>query len=293
MSNSHGLFHPSRRALLTGAAGALAFARLSPALAAARLKKIPISIQLYSVRDACKKDFDGTLAKLAQMGFDGVEFAGYHDYKEDPVGLRKKLDSLKLKAAATHVGADNFSPEKIKDTIAFHKTIGCKFLIVPGDKRFSDKEKSKEYAELLNRTSVALKPHGLFCGHHNHTSEFDKAEGDKTYWDLFAERTKKEVVLQQDCGWTVVAGLDPVALIKRYPGRTKVTHIKAKIPKGVEGKKPIIGQDVADWKKIVAACAEFGGTEWLTVEQEDYPDGMSSMEAVQASLQGLKKLLAA
>src|SRR5262249_31063595 len=151
-------------------------------------RRIPLALQLYSVREDCARDFDGTLAKVAAMGFEGVEFAGYHNYAKDPDGLRKKLDQLKLKAAGTHIRAAAFAADKLAETVAFHKTIGCRFLIVAGDRRFTDPEGSKEYAKALNDGAVALKPHGMSCGHHNHTDEFKMADG-KTYWDLFAERT--------------------------------------------------------------------------------------------------------
>jgi len=277
--------NPTRRDVLrTAGAGALALAAVpSRALAQAR-KRIPIAVQLYSVRDVCGKDFDGALQQVAEMGFEGVEFAGYHKYGGNPEGLRKKLDELKLKAAGTHIGAGSLTPGNLKKTVEFHKTIGCRFLIVPGDGRFTHPEKSKEYAQLLTEAAAALKPEGMYCGHHNHTGEFKK-EGDKTYWDLFAERTSKDVVLQNDIGWTTAAGLDPVALIKRYPGRTKTTHLKA------HGGKPIIGQDTVNWKGVIPALYEFGGTEWFVVEQESYPDGKTSMECTRLSLEGLRKIL--
>jgi sugar phosphate isomerase/epimerase len=292
---------PTRRNVLQVGLGGLALLGATRALGAPAKgtgkaakgkapRKIPIAVQLYSIRNDCAKDFDAALAKVAELGFDGVEFAGYHSYKDNPEGLRKKLDELKLRVAGTHIGAGSFAPDKIKHTIAFHKTIGCKFLIVPGDGRFSDPEKSKEYAKVLTDAAAALKPEGLFCGHHNHTKEFEKL-GDKTYWDLFAERTPKEVILQNDLGWTHMAGLDPVETLKRYPGRTKSAHFKAKLPKGTEGKKPFIGQDQMDWKNIIITCDEVAGTEWFTLEQEDY-DGLPPIEAVKTSFAGLKKILA-
>ena len=99
----------SRREFLTwsAAAGAAAFA-LPSALVASSRRAPQISVQLYSVRDDCHKDFDAALKSIAEMGFDGVEFAGYHKYSGDAAGLRKKLDELNLKAAATHIGAGSF-----------------------------------------------------------------------------------------------------------------------------------------------------------------------------------------
>ena len=129
----------------------------------------------------------------------------------------------------------------------------------------------------------------MYTGYHNHTHEFKK-DGGKTFWELFAERTSKDVVLQQDVGWTTAAGVDPVAMVRKYPGRSKIIHCKPTVVGG-QG-KAYIGQDSVKWKPIIAACAEVGGTEWLTVEQEQYPDGKSPMECTRISLAGLKKILA-
>ncbi|MGA2862993.1 MAG: sugar phosphate isomerase/epimerase [Verrucomicrobiota bacterium] len=260
------------------------------ALGGAAGKSIPISVQLYSVRADCARDFDAALAQLARMGFAGVEFAGYHKYAGKPKELRQKLDELKLKVAATHIGTGSFRGEALKGTIEFHQLIGCKFLIVPGDRDFTHPERSKALAETFNKTAEILKPLGLYCGYHNHTGEFAK-DGDKTYWDLFAERTSKDVVLQQDCGWSATAGQNPAELIKRYPGRTKVTHFKPAVLGNDKSKKPILGEDSVDWAGVLAACREYGGTEWITVEQEEYLEGKSPMECTELSLAGLKKLL--
>jgi sugar phosphate isomerase/epimerase len=130
----------------------------------------------------------------------------------------------------------------------------------------------------------------MACGYHNHTSEFKK-DGDKTFWDLFAERTTKDVLLQQDCGWTVAAGLDPVQLMKRYPGRTKTTHFKPTVVGNDSSKKAYLGQDSVDWVAVLAGCRQYGATEWITVEQETYPDGKSPMECSAISLAGLRKIL--
>jgi len=163
------------------AATALGMKPYMMAHAAASTKPPSISVQLYSVRDDCAKDFDGTLAQLAKMGFVGVEFAGYHKYQGKAKELRQKLDELNLKAAATHIGTGSFRGEELKRTIEFHQILGCKFLIVPGDGDFTNHEKSKTLAETFNQTAEALKPVGMYCGYHNHTHEFTK-DGDKTYW---------------------------------------------------------------------------------------------------------------
>jgi sugar phosphate isomerase/epimerase len=259
--------------------------------AAARSRAIPLALQLYSVRGDCKADFDGTLALVAKLGFAGVEFAGYYGYADKPKELRARLDGLGLKAAATHIGTPNFRGDALKKTIEFHQILGCKYLIVPSDKDFTDPEKSKPLADLFNQCAATLKPLKLACGYHNHAKEFTTlGEGNKTYFDLFAERTTKDVVLQQDCGWTAAGGHDPVAVMRRYPGRMGSTHFKATVVGEDPSKKPIIGQDSVDWKAVLAACREYGGTEWITLEQEKYPDGQTPMESTALSFAALKKL---
>jgi len=282
--------HLSRRQFVKSSLVAATAAGIAPQLWAAAGKKLPIAVQLYSVRNDCAKDFDAALAQLAKMGFEGVEFAGYHSYSGKPKELRKKLDELNLKVAATHIGTGTLRGDAFKQTVEFHQTIGCKFLIVPGDPDFTNPEKSKTLAETFNLIAAMLKPLGMSCGYHNHTGEFKK-DGDKTFWDLFAERTSKDVLLQQDCGWSVAAGQDPVVLMKRYPGRMKTTHFKPTVIGGDKTKKAILGQDSVDWAAVLAGCIEFGGTEWITVEQETYPDGKSPMECTEMSLQGLKKIM--
>jgi sugar phosphate isomerase/epimerase len=254
----------------------------------AHKKHIPIALQLYSVRGDCRKDFDNALAQVAKMGYEGVEFAGYYKYGDDAAGLKKKLDELGLKAPATHIRAGAFEGDRLKKTIEFHKTIGCTFLIIPGDGRFCQPEGNKQLAEFLNKTAETLKKEGMYCGYHNHSGEFRKHDG-KTYYDWFAERTTKDVVLQQDVGWTSHAGQDPVAYIRKYPGRMKIMHMKAYTK---DGTQPIIGQDSQDWKAIVAAAIEVGGIEWFTIEQEKTLPGKSPMECSAMSLKGLQAVLA-
>ena len=281
----------SRRELLQcAAAGAVAagLPSVSTWAQAAQAAKPGIALQLYSVRDDCAKDFDRTLEAVAKMGFEAVEFAGYHSYGDNPPGLRKRLDDLGLKVAGTHIGTDRLVGDALSKTVAFHQVIGCQYLIVPGDGRFTDPEKSKELAEIFNEAARRLKPQDMYTGYHNHTHEFHK-DGDKTYWELFAERTTPDVVLQQDVGWTTAAGVDPVALIRKYPGRHQIIHCKPAVV-GDTG-KAYIGQDSVQWKEIFRACEEVGATRWYTIEQEVYPDGNSPMECTRRSLAGLKQIL--
>jgi len=280
----------TRRSFL-GMAGTVPLAgALAKYLPAAAASRIPIAVQLYSVRRDCKQNFDAAMEQVAAMGFEGVEFAGYYSYAERASDLSKRLKALSLKAAGTHIGLETLQGDALKRTIDFHQTIGCRFLVVPGHDDFTDPDKSKALADTFNELAATLKPLGMACGYHNHTDEFKK-DGDKTFWDLFAERTSQDVILQQDCGWTFAAGLDPAAYVRKYPGRTRTAHFKPTIREGETGKRAIIGQDSVDWPAVYAACASAGGTEWIVVEQETYPDGKTPMECTRESLAGLKALL--
>ena len=251
-----------------------------------------LSVQLWSIKDDVAKDFEGTLKKLADMGFQGVEFAGnFGPYAEDPKGLKKFLNKLGLKASGAHVGFDKFSDENFDKTVAFYKAIDCHYLIIPMDHRAFTAEGAKEVAADLEKVQAKLKPHGMHTGYHNHKGEMLGKEG-KTPWDVIGTGTSTDVILQQDVGWTEVAGKDPIDFIKAYPGRTITTHYKAAAPEEGNKENPIIGKDTTDWEALIVANRTVGGTLWLVVEQEVYPEGMTPMQSVEASLKGLQKVIA-
>ncbi len=250
-----------------------------------------LSVQLWSVKDDVAKDFEGTLKKLKAMGFQGVEFAGnFGPYANDPKGLKAFLDKTGLKASAAHVPFEKLNAENFDATVAFYKAIDCKYLIIPMDMRAFTTEGAKEVAAELAAIQTKLTPHGMHTGYHNHEGEM-LGEMGKTPWDVIGSNTSQAVVLQQDVGWTEVAGKDPIAFIKAYPGRTITTHYKASAPKPGNTEHPIIGQDTTDWKALINANKTYGGTLWLVVEQESYPEGMTPMQSVEASLKGLQKVI--
>ncbi len=280
----------SRRSFLGIAAGVPLAWAVGSTLRAAAARKIPIAVQMYSVRADCQKDFDAALEQVAAMGFEGVEFAGYYTYANRAAELRKRLDALKLKAAGTHIGLETLQGDALKKTIEFHQALGCRFLVVPGNPAFTDPEKSKALADTFNQLAATLQPLGMACGYHNHVAEFKK-DGEKTFWDLFAERTTRDVILQQDCGWTHFAGMDPVAYVKKYPGRTRTVHFKPTVRPADAGRKAILGLDSVDWPGVYEACSSVGGTEWIVVEQETYPDGKTPMQCTRESLEGIRRIV--
>jgi sugar phosphate isomerase/epimerase len=250
-----------------------------------------LAVQLWSVKDEIKQDFEGTLDKLSKLGFQGVEFAGeFGKYQADPAGLSAFLKKTGLQCAGAHMHVDKLNAANFKATTDFYKAVGCNRLIISMDQRGASKEGSAELAKELSTLSVKLGGQGMKLGYHNHEQEM-LGDKDQTNWDLLAKNTPKDFILQQDVGWTTYAGKDPVDYVKKYPGRTVTTHYKAKFFKGATG-TPIIGQDRTDWSGLTKAVRSVGGTEWIIIEQEEYPNGMGQLETVAASLRGLQGVLA-
>ena len=187
-------------------------------------KKIPIGLELYSVRTLMPKDFPGTIEKIGKMGFEGVEFAGYHEWDKKPKELRKLLDDNGLKCCGTHTALKTLEGDELKKTAELHAILGNKFLICP----YMDVKNAAgwiEMAKKFNEIAAKAKELGMQIGYHAHGGDFKKFDG-KTSWEIFYDNTDKDVIHQIDTGNTLEGGGDPLAMIKKYPGRTKSTHIK-------------------------------------------------------------------
>ncbi|KKM68095.1 hypothetical protein LCGC14_1464340 [marine sediment metagenome] len=248
-------------------------------------KKVPIALQLFSVRHACKEDFAGTLSAVAKMGYDGVEFAGYYD---TPAGeLRKMLDDLGLEAAGTHIGLPTLEGDELARTVEFNRTIGNDFLVVPGlpAERRESAEAWSDAAKLLEEIAGKVAGDGMWVGCHNHAVEFEDFDG-RTAWDILYGSTEK-VVMQMDIGNALHAGAEPLAFMKKYPGRQQSTHLKEH---SADKDWPIVGDGDVDWAAVFDFCESAGDTRWYVVEFENeaYP-ALESVEKCLAFLRGMGK----
>jgi len=268
---------------VVGALAAGAASEAAGLLAAAGGKKIPIGLQLYSVRNECEKDLPGTVAAVGKMGYKAVEFAGY--YGRDAKTLRKLLDDLGLKCCGTHIGLETLLGDSLPKTIEFNQTLGNKFLIVPGlaEKYHNSRKAWQETADLFNELAEKVKPQGMRVGYHNHTIEFQPMEGELP-WDTFFGRTKPAVVMQFDTGNAMAGGGDATVFLAKYPGRAATVHIK---PFSKAKPNALIGDDELPWPEIFRLCETKGGTEWYIVEYES--DAYPPLVSVEKTLQVLKK----
>ncbi len=271
--------------LLTGGLPALAM-KDPPAGGA---KRLPVGLQLYSVRKECGKDkgknLPHVIEAVAKMGYEGVEFAGYYGYKAPE--LKKMLDANGLKCCGTHTGLGSLLGDNLKRTVEFHKTLENPFLIVPGmpGKYRKSAEGWKEAAGVFNEVAARLKPQGMYCGYHNHSHEFKPLDG-TTAWDIFFGNTVKDVVMQLDTGNCMGGKGDPVAYLKKYPGRALTLHLKES---GGDG-KTVVGEGKCPWKDIIKLARTIGGTRWHIIEHERH--GRPPLEAVDLCLKNFRKLQA-
>lgn len=259
----------SRRDFLKRSAAAAAVGALaSPAtlLAAAAKNKIPIGVQLYSVRKDCEKDLPGTLNKVGKIGYKAVEFAGY--YGRDAKTLRKLLDDAGLQCCGTHTQINTLLPDQLEKTIEFNKTIGNQYLIVPGlpEKYRKTKEDWEKTADLFTEIAAKAKPHKMVVGYHNHSAEFEPLGGELP-WNTFFNRASQDVKVQFDIGNAMHAKTPAIATeyLKKFPGRTVSIHAK---PHSRSNPDALIGNDELPWNEIFNLCETVAGTEWYIVEYE-------------------------
>jgi sugar phosphate isomerase/epimerase len=254
----------------------------APALeAAAPKKKIPGGVQLYSVREQAAKDLPAVLEAIGKMGYKGVEFAGYYGWESKPKELRQLLDANGLKCCGTHTGLETVTGDKLKATAELHATLGNSFLIVPSLVA-ADAAGWLDMAKRFNDIAAKAKELGMRVGYHAHAHDFHKL-GDKTSWEIFFDNTSPDVIMQLDTGNCLQGGGDPVAILKKYPGRSASVHLKEY--GGPEA--AVIGQGVVAWNDVFQVCETTGGTVWYVVEHEVGADPMGS---IKGCLDGLRKM---
>ena len=257
----------SRRSFLSLTASA----SIALALPVAK-KRIPVGIELFSVRNELAKDLMGTVRTIAKQGYETVEFfSPYYQWTpEYAKEVRKLMDELKIKCPSTHNSATVFTPENLPKAIELNQIIGSKTLVMASAGRVEGIDGWKGVAEKLSMASAKLKPLGMRAGFHNHQLEFKAIDGKRPI-EILAANTPKDVTLQLDVGTCVEAGYDPVEWILKNPGRIRSVHCKDWT--GTEGKadkgyRVLFGEGDSPWQKIFAAAEKSGGVENYLLEQE-------------------------
>jgi sugar phosphate isomerase/epimerase len=278
----------------TATAASLFSTRLSWAAGEHKIKKV--GVQLYTVRDLMKNDFEGTIAKVAQIGYKEVEFAGYFGRTADQV--KAVLDKTGLKAPSTHVQYDELD-DKFPSVIEFSKAIGLEYIIcpwIPEDLRKSP-DIWKQASEKFNKCGEQSKQAGMQFGYHNHWFEFLPVDGKLPYDELLKLCDPGLVKFEMDLCWITAAGADPLKYFNAYPGRFPLVHVKdlKTMPKITSGGAQNygdtvdlteVGSGIIDWKRIFAQSDKAGIKHYIV--EHDHPK--QPLESIKKSYEYLSTL---
>lgn len=257
-----------------------------------------IGVQLYTVRDQMKADFDGTIAKVAKIGYKEIEFAGY--FGRTPQQVRAALDKNGLAGVSTHVQYDELD-DKFPSVIETSKAIGLEYIVcpwIPVELRKSP-DIWKQASEKFNKCGEQTKKAGIQFGYHNHWFEFLPVNGKLPYDELLADCDANLVKMEMDLCWITAAGSDPIKYFERYPGRFPLVHVKdiKKIPpiSSAGGQDfgdslkdmTSVGNGMIDWKKIFS-YSDKAGIKHYIVEHDKPTDPFASITASYKYLHDLR-----
>ncbi|MBR2877443.1 MAG: sugar phosphate isomerase/epimerase [Clostridia bacterium] len=226
------------------------------------------AVQLYSVRDHIENGNDllEILGKVKEIGFDGVEFAGYQDLSAEV--LKKRCDELGLTVVGSHMGLEDFMGEKLNETLSYHKTLGTKYVGVGGAPH-STYEEAKNTADVLGAANTEAEKIGMNTYYHNHTEEFADLKDGKNAMDIIGEQCKLEI----DTYWSFCAGVKNSDYLPKMKDKVALIHIKD----GKNHKPMALGEGENDLADVVKGVKEIG-LEWVILENDDpVPTGLEDI----------------
>jgi sugar phosphate isomerase/epimerase len=265
---------------------------------------LPIGLQLYTVRELLSKDYEGTIRDIGKIGYQEVELFG--EQTRPAAELKQLLQSAGLRAPSAHYSVKDLKGD-VAAKIAYAKELGLSYMVcafpaiadpsritpMPGDNEFKvilrdiNLDDFKAMADLFNKVGEQTRKAGIQLGYHNHNLEFRSFGGVVAYDELLRRTDPALVKMEMDIGWVTIAGQDPIALLKKYPGRFPLLHVKdvkpgVKPALTIEGDAPTtpVGAGSIDWTKLFAAARTAGVTHYF-VEQETF-DG-PPLDALKAS----------
>lgn len=268
------------------------------------MKKWPIALQVYSVRDAAAEDFAETMRRVKEMGYDGVELAGLYDMGS-AVACKKVLDQVGLELVSAHVGFEFLEDDAALDDYA---ATGMKFIAIPWMPAPKDAAELDTAIARIRNVAERCKARGMQLLYHNHDFEFAKIDGRYILEHYYCEIPADLLQTELDTCWVNVGGEEPSAYVRKYSGRAPVLHLKDFVGGKSENMYALIGSDAAkedsagkfEFRPVgfgkqnfpeILAAAEDAGTEWLVVEQDSSSMGKTSMECAEMSADYLKSIL--
>ena len=273
------------------------------------MKQFHVGIQLYGVRNAMERDFEGTLKALADMGYEYVEFAGYYGHTAEEI--KAILDKYGLKCISAHQALD-FYDDDADAAAEFLKAFGVKYSVIPwyGKEKLAGTDEWAASAARFKKVGAVLKAHGMKLGYHNHDFEFEKHEG-KYLHDYIFDEVGDLIDPELDTCWVHYAGINPADKIREFAGRVEIVHLKDFVCKELGGGPAYdlidnsgkgigtksredngfqfrpLGMGRQNFAEILEAC-EASGTEYVIVEQDQTYD-MPELEAAKISRDYLRE----
>jgi sugar phosphate isomerase/epimerase len=280
----------SRRRFLKATGAVIAAAGAGVGRLAAAPLRLPIGLQLYSVRDLLPRDFDGTLRKVREAGYTEVEAAGYYD--KSATEFRKAMDAAGLRCVSTHYALGMLRP-RLDELIEYGHELGLEYIICPSPVRRDpaatgalNLDDWRWVAGELNRIGEKVKSAGMIFGYHNHVPEFGSESGVVFYDELLRLTDPKLVFFEMDCGWVASAGRNPVDYLSKTPERFPLLHVKDMV-KGANGQfhSTVMGRGVVDYRPILRAAT---GLKHYFIEQEEFD--MDTVAALRLDAEYMRKL---
>lgn len=252
--------------------------------------KMPVGLQLYSVRKLLATDFDGTLRKVKAAGYAEVEAAGYYDRTAQE--FRQAMDKAGLRCISTHHPLDVLR-SRLDELIEYGHRLGLEYIISPSAMHRDPAAKGpltlddwRWSAGELNRIGEKVKAAGMIYGYHNHDAEFGSEDGVVFYDELLRLTDSSLVVFEMDCGWVVAAGRDPVEYLRMSPERFPLLHVKDMV-QGANGEfhSTVMGRGVVDYRSILRSAK---GLKHYFIEQEEFD--IDPIQAIRLDAEYMRKL---
>ena len=267
------------------------------------MKQWPIALQVYSVRQDAQADFAGTMRKIKDMGYDGVELAGTYDLTV--AQAKKVLDEVGLELVSAHVPMDQLEDDAV---LAAYAATGMKFIAIPWLVAPKDEQELSATIQRIRAIALRCKALGMQLLYHNHDFEFGKIGGKYILDTYYSEIPADLLQTELDACWVNVGGEKPAPFIRKYAGRAPIVHLKDFAGQKSENMYGLIGQGEAksdessrfefrpvgyglqDVPSIIAA-AEDAGSHWFVVEQDKPSMDRTPMECAQMSIRYLRSFL--
>ncbi|MBI4977488.1 MAG: TIM barrel protein [Spirochaetes bacterium] len=252
-----------------------------------KLPNTNIALQLYTMRDHTKtiEDFDKTMARLKEIGYQAIELAGLWEFDDN--AMKASLDKHGITVISTHLGLDNLT-KSYDRTLARMKTLGFEHAVVAWSAaEYRTADGVKKLCADLEAAGKRLAADGMKLGYHNHKFEFEKFNGKTMLETMYATVDKKYLYPQPDLCWVQNGGMNPIDFINAYKGRFYTVHFKEYTIKADQVTLCELGQGMFNWKAI-ADAAKKAGARWLVVEQDKCE--VDAFQSVKMSYDHLRSL---